>query len=698
MLTGKRAFEGEDVSEVFAFIITKEPDGGALPPDVPPAIRKLLHRCLQKDRRKRLADIADAKLEIEEVISAPAAAGAPVAPLLIATRLSRLWILITALVLTTAAVTAAVMWDLAGNEPLVSRRAQRFTVAFPGSVSYPDSDAGFAVSPDGELLVSPVIENGRRLLYTRRMDRIDMTPIRGTEGAYAPFFSPDGQWIAFFTDPGAGRGTLRKVPLHGGAPIEIAPAPSPAGGVWAKDDTIIFASGTRVAGGLKRVSANSGKPVELTKLRANEVRHGWPDVLPDGDTILFSVISGKTPSDAAGYLAAVSLKTGEIRTIVESGRYGRYAASGHLVYAVESVLLAVPFDLRQLRTAGPPVPFIHDLRFERGGLLPSPTFAISPTGFLIHANPVAEAQRTLVWIDRFGREKALGTPPRRYASARLSPDGTRVALDVREQRNDIWVWNIDRKTLTPVTSGPDIDRFPIWSFDGKHILFGSPRNNTTDNIYSHAADGTGDTVRMTENAEAQHYPQSFAPDGSLIYTERSLQGRVTNLQMRTATGDTRLLLRTQVRIGSAEVSPDGRLLAYASDDTGTMEVYVRPFPNVESERVLISTGGGFRPVWGPNGRELFYLVGTSPDPVAVMAATVEPSSPIRASAARKLIEGTLFYASSANILRTYDISADGQRFLMIKDANQPNDADQASALTVVVNLFDELTHVAPPRE
>jgi serine/threonine-protein kinase len=363
------------------------------------------------------------------------------------------------------------------------------------------------------------------------------------------------------------------------------------------------------------------------------------------------------------------------------------------MYTQDRTLMAVPFDAGKVRTMGPAVPVVQNVRVERG-VFPGSGFAVSSSGFLIHANPSADdsQQHILVWVDRSGREEPLRAPPRRYASARLSPDGTRIALDVRQDENDIWVWSLDRATLTPVTAGPDLERFPIWSPDGKRVVFGSPRNNRADNVYSQAADGTGTIDRMTTNESAQQSPQTFLPDGSLLFAEWTTEG--TNLQTLSTTGDIRLLFRTPYRIASAEISPDGRLLAYASNDTGRTEVYVRPFPNIEGQRVLISTGGGFRPVWSPNGGELFYVVGTSPDPVSVMAASVESRSPIKMSSPRKLIEGA-FESSAANTMRTFDVSPDGRRFLMIKNANPASGDIQPASLTVLVNWFEELNRLAP---
>jgi serine/threonine-protein kinase len=694
MLTGRAAFGGEDVTDVLAFIITKEPDTTALPQKAPPAIRKLLLRCLQKDRKKRLADIADARLDIEEaIVASDAFDPSLVYPASAGLSLGRLPSMIV-VALTTTLVTGAIVWFARRDTPPQAQPIQRFTVTLPHDVTYREVDGSFAISPDGSVLVFPALSGGRRSLYARRIDQLEAKPIAGTEDAYAPFFSPDGEAIAFITDPGQARGTLKRISLHGGPPTTVTAAPRFGGGMWVSHDRIIFGTGG-TEGGLKSVSVSGGQPVQLTTLGANQDAHMWPEMMPDGDTILFSVLSsGLQRGDRSWHIAAVSLTTGQVRTIIESGYHARYVRSGHLVYKLDRTLMAVPFDLRRMQTIGRSVSIVDDVGPDRGYLQGGGNFTVSSTGFLVHAMPSNTVdQQTLVWIDRQGREQPLSAPPRRYASARLSPDGTRIALDVREQDSDIWVWSLERSTLTPVTSGRQIDRCPIWSADSKRILFGSPRGNPTDNIHAQAADGSGEATRLTRSTTARQSPQSFARDGSLVYIEESPQ-EGSDLYVLSPSGESRPLLRTPSRELSAEVSPDGRWLAYASNESGETQVYVRPFPKTESSRFPVSTDGGFRPAWSRSGRELFYVVGTSPDPVSVMAVSVEPGDTFRAGNPVKLFEGP-YSSSSGNALRTYDISTDDQRFLMIKEGQTTGGARESS-FTVVLNWFDELKRVAPP--
>ena len=379
------------------------------------------------------------------------------------------------------------------------------------------------------------------------------------------------------------------------------------------------------------------------------------------------------------------------RTIIEQGFHAHYVPTGHIVYLLGGNLMAVPFDAGRLEVTGPAVPVVEGVRGRttQGEF----GFAVSPTGFLVYApgSVVENAKRMLVWVDRKGREEPLGAPLRSYAYARLSPDGARVALDIRDQENDIWTWDLARQTLTRLTFNPGADGGPVWTPDSLRIVFWSDRGGTSNNLHWVAADGTGQPERLTEGPNAQ-VPTGVLPDGKrLIFYETDPKTN-NDLQMLTLDGDRRAapLVRTQYSEMNGQVSPDARWLAYQSNESGQDEVYVRPFPNVEGGRWQASTGGGIKPLWARNGRELFYLSGSGS--VRLMSVPVQSGTSFSAGTPQVLFEGKYF---SGNAGRTYDVSPDGQRFLMIKDAAATT-SSAPSQFVVVLNWFEELKRLAPP--
>jgi serine/threonine-protein kinase len=376
--------------------------------------------------------------------------------------------------------------------------------------------------------------------------------------------------------------------------------------------------------------------------------------------------------------------------------------------------MAVPFDLDRLAVSGAPVPLIEGIGTTMRG---NASFAVSPSGFLIYSKatgaPVS-SPRTLVWVDRAGREEPFGTP-RQYYYPRVSPDGSRIALDIREgdslrpgaSNADIWIWDVTRQVLTPLTTDVGDDQYPVWSPDSKRILFSSIGGTRPGGIYMQAADGTGQAERIIERTQASA-PYSFTPDGSqfvLRHTEPSTSDDIVLVTMpRRSAGQTteaRLvpLIHSAFAENNAEISADGRWIAYQSNESGRNEVYVRPFPNVDSGRTQVSRDGGTRPVWSRDGAELFYLRGVSPDPIQLFRVPMRfDGGALAAGQPQRLFEGVYFaVASPAARGRTYDVMPDGKRFVFVKDAKpQPAASEPAVPFEVVVNFFDELRRIAPP--
>jgi len=485
--------------------------------------------------------------------------------------------------------------------------------------------------------------------------------------------SPDGQWVGF-----ADGQTLKKIAITGGPAITICELAAFLGGAsWAADDTIIFSYRAQDQG-LWRVSAGGGDPEPLTTPDQQKGEaHGRPDILPGEEVVLFDSVPASGLEDAQ--ILGLNLQTGEQKILIRGGTNPRYAASGHLVYAVAGALRAVRFDPDSLHVIGNPVPIMESVKIETGG---TASFALARDGTLVYIQDVTQSpQRTLVWVDRQGREEPINIPPRGYVYPRISPDGTRVALDIRnsQQEGDIWVWDLARETLSRLTFGPGISRTPVWLPDGRRLAFLSDRGGPTTNLYWQAADATGAAERLT-NSSQQHVPSSISPDGTRLVF-RTGAGASLDMEMLSLGGErqTTPLLRTRFIEQNGEVSPDGRWLAYESNESGQFQIYVRPFPGVDRGRWQVSTTGGTRPMWARNGRELFYLAPTG----ALMAVSVEAAPSFSAGSPTRLFEGPYFEVlrtldTSQIVGRTYDISPDGRRFLMIKDVTRAGRSARAA--------------------
>ena len=584
MLTGKRAFAGEGLSDTLAYVLTKEPEWDALPADLSPTLRMFFTSCLEKDPKRRLPDIGVVRLAMDgafEIIATQQ--GAVSQP--VGWRLSTGMAVAAAILL--SVITGVAVWRVARSAE-TPRPIVRFSVPLPPGDLLTDTGRNFvALSSDGTRLVYSA--NGK--LYVRAMDQTGATPVQGTEGgARNPFFSPNGEWLGFWAG-----GQLKKVTIGGGAPVNLCAAPNPPWGArWEANDTVVF--GDREAGVMK-VSADGGTPVVLIPMDG-EVVYG-PQVLPGEKTVLFTLGDNTNWDDAQ--IVVHSLETGERKVLIERGRDARYVPTGHLVYVLDGTLLAVPFDVEELEVTGGAIPVAVGV-MTAGSITGAAHFSVSDTGALVYARGGDPADRTLVWVNRDGEEEELLAEPRAYTYPRISPDGDRVAVWVQDQESDIWIWDFARETLTRLTFAPGRDSNPVWTPDGKKVAFASDRDGPA-NLYWKAADGTGAVERLTESENAQ-FPSSFTPDGrQLVFHEG--QG-VVNLGVLSLESSPKPLLESKFSERDGEISPDGRWIAYRSDASGQDEIYVRPFPKLDDGQWLISRGGGTRPMWAPDSRELFY--------------------------------------------------------------------------------------------
>ncbi|MDA2928116.1 protein kinase, partial [Acidobacteria bacterium AH-259-G07] len=669
MLTGQQAFSGEDASEILAVVIAKEPDLGQLSSKTPVRMRELIERCLRKDRKMRVPDIADARISIQEYQADPSAYEVDVAAtsqLADKRHVVPSWML--GVMTIALLISLVVLWP--ATSPAGPPSLGRFAVTAPGR--FRDGHTpNVALSPDGARVVFAAVRGGIPQLYERPMDRLEATPMPGTEDGHNPFFSPNGQWVGFFADR-----KLKKVSLLGGRPQVLCEAPSSHGGTWGPDDTIYFSPSHNSA--LSKVSAAGGTPEALTSLDASrgESAHSWPQVLPGGRQILFTISKGSV-LDAS--IAVESLETGERRILLE-GFYARYVPTGHLVYAQGESVLAVQFDVEHLEVTGAPVPVLDGVRFARQG---AAEFAVSEAGLLAYRPAGTDAgSGELVWVDREGSAQLISEISRSYwASPRLSPDGKRVAIRIGRESSDIWVYELARDTLTRLTFEGS-NEFPIWTPDGQRVAFTSRRDGGQGNLFWKRADGTGQAERLTTSSNLQ-IATAFSPQGEVLifaeYDSRSL----FDIWMLPLDGEPRSFLHTPFQELKAVVSPDGRWMAYHSNESGQREVYVQAYPEPGS-KWKISTDGGTNPVWAPDGRELFYR-----NQKKMMALAIESVGEFRPAKPRLLFEGQ--YRASG--YRDYDIAPDGQRFLMIKEGVQTGETRQE--IIVVLNWFEELKRLVP---
>jgi len=672
-LSGRLAFPGDTVSDNIAAILAREPDPQALPETTPPKIRDLLRRCLQKDPSRRPRDIGDLRIEIEEALSAfsvHAVAPLPERP----ARRGVWWPLAAILVLSVAITGVIAFWMGRGFRQAPPSASPRLTLALPAKTPLaPDLPTrSIALSPDGQTFVYVASVGGATQLYLRALNQFEPTPMPGTEGASNPFFSPDGQWVAF-----AASGKLKKVAITGGAALTICGDMGTfRGGTWLPDNTIVFSP--QAVGGLYRVSAAGGALQPLTKSEKGE-GHRWPEFLPGGQQVLFTVWRG---SIEASRVAVVSLKTGERRILLEGGSYSLYAPTGHLVYARTAGLLAVPFDLQRLQVTGSPVPIQDGVMTQLPGHAQA---SLSADGTLVYVpGGLQEAERSLLSMNRKGQAQPLLQTRRAYENPRISPDGRRLAARITAATADIWVHEIGRESLTRLTFEA-ANWMPVWTPDGKRIAFSSTKAGGPPNLYWTRADGSGGLERLTTSDQPQ-FPGSWSPDGKFFAFIESFANTGWDIMILPLEGDRKPkpFLQTQFTELAPALSPDGRWLAYQSNESVRNEVYVQPFPG-PGGKWQISTDGGTHPVWSRNGREIFYRNGAK-----VYAVAVQPASGFSFGKPTLLFEAPYTYASSPS--PNYDVTLDGQHFVMIKAEEGQASVTQVN---VILNWFEELKRRVP---
>ncbi len=669
MATGKKAFEGKTQASVMAKILEVDPPPmSSLQPVTPPMLDRVVKKCLAKDPDKRWQTAGDLHDELKWIEEGGSESSVPTSVTAIpAVPMWRRAIPLALALVVGAIITGIAVWNLRSPAP---PSVTRFALTLPPTEQFTGLNSGtVALSPDGTNLVYAANQQ----LFLRSMDSLETYPIPGTEGAVSPFFSPDGQWIAFFADR-----KLKKVSLDGGQPLTLSDTGGGMGN-WGPNDTIIFTLGP--GSGLLQVSAAGGTPQDLTTLdTANgEGAHISPEILPDGKAFVFTARSG-----GGDRIVVQDFENGERRVLIQEGTSAHYVATGHLVYVRERTLLAVPFDLASLEVTGAPVPFIEGVM--QGPASRHAAISISRSGSLVYVPGEAQgAVNTLVWVDRTGAVELLGAPPQGYGNPRLSPDGQRIAVQITGGTTDVWVYDITRQTLTRLTFEGDNNLLPIWTPDGERITFRSNRGGGPGNLYWKPADGSGTAERLT-TSEFLDNASSWSPDGKVLSFYSAGGSRDLRMLQMEGERQPRPFLQTQFHEAAAVFSPDGNWLAYVSNESGQNEIYVQPFPGPGGKR-QISTGGGTEPAWPRNGRELFYR---NNDQMLAVEVTTTPT--FSAGNPKLLFEGDFQLGSAARA--SYDVTADGQRFLMIQQEGG-SDSEAPAQINVVLNWFEELKERVP---
>ena len=689
MVTGCRAFQGASNLSMASAVLEKDPDPiRALKPSTPPALDRAIRVCLAKDPEDRWQTARDLTRELKWIAGAGSQAEGPAS--LVSRRKVRervAWL--AALVL--ISVVAALGWRRAANIAPPRMPMQLSVETTPGSIFDRFKGAQLALSPDGIRIVAAEYEPaGNWHLAVRRFDHGQFVPIAGTDNARWPFFSPDGEWIAFFAD-----GKLKKIPILGGAPVTLCDVHgSPFGASWGDDGTIVAAF-NEGSTGLVRIPSGGGAPTPLTQLGTKdvEIRHAWPQVLPGSHEVLFTIYHTDPSLEGDitdGDVGVVVQKTGERKPVHHGGFRSRYLSSGHLVYLRENTLWAVPFDLGRLAVTGNPQPVLEEVN--------GVDFDVSSTGTLAYVSSRMELSDpyAIWWMDGAGQTTPLHATPGLYENLRFSPDGKRLAFELATSgsRSDIWVKDLERDTTSRLTHPPGRNNTPLWTPDGESIVFDS-NSQPASGLYWVPADGAGEAQRLTDGKAVFQTAGSVSPDGKRLafYQADADSGRY---QIWTAPieGD-----RDHPRLGKAEqfsrnsasehdpaFSPDGRWLAYASNESGTEELYVRHFPGPGSKS-QVSTGGGLNPIWSRTERKLFFL---TPD-WRIMVAGYSTDGGLFVSAKPQVWSQK--HLAFLGGCYPYDLAPDGKRFAVVLNPDVTGEPGRkpTDSITILLNFFDELS-------
>jgi eukaryotic-like serine/threonine-protein kinase len=693
-LSGKMAFEGDTVSDTIAAILDRDPDWSTLPADTPRAVRQLIRRCLEKDPRQRLRDIGDARLELENLIRNPSDEITPEA----AAEQTTTWRKRTRSALAAAALlaiaSAGLIWyaltrpDAAAGD----NRVSRFTVDLPkepwmvGMV--PTFNSNIALSPDGKLLALTPLPGP---VYIRRLDGLQNEPLEVTKSPNfrgAPLFSPDGLSISFIEGNGiiSKRRPVLKAALSGGAAVTLTDYDNFHGGDWAADGWIYWTAS--YPGGIVRMRDSGGpsEPVTQLDVKSGERSHRFARLLPSGEALIYTVAFEGIDSYDDARIDLWDFKTKQKKTLITGGTSPMYSPSGHIVYARAGKLFAVPFDVSRREVTGSPFEVLDDVMMSRN--TGAAHFTISARGDLAYAPGRAEgAERSLVWVDRAGKAEPLPLKPASYLYPRLAPDGRSMAVEIEGPNHDFYFYDFARTVLSKVTTD-GMSHNPVWSPDGKRLAYRSWQAGGMT-MWAMNADRSAAAERLDPKGTRQS-PVSFSPDGKFLTFDQK-DGETDDdawILPIGGGGEARPIARTTSGEGGAKFSPDGQWVAYSSTESGKPEIYVQPFPGL-GPKIQISNAGGTDPVWRRMGGELYYRAGKKMMSVSVDTRGAE----LRASAPKMLFEGPYYEGTGASCemggpsSANYDVTPDGQRFLMVRDLT---DTIAGMQVVVVLNWAEEL--------
>jgi len=692
-LTGKRAFQGETITETLASILKDEPDLSPLPPDTPTNVKALIRRCLQKNARNRLHDIADARIEIEEASPAPAEKSA------VNRRFPLGWILAVGVPLLLAGILIRpLIWKSKGSSPAIAPVASIIKLAPGYSLDGIRADIEFnwpsrtamAISSDGRFIVYCAVNDAapgkeRPRLFLRRIDELEASPIAGTDGGIAPFLSPDDRWVGFWTDR-----KLKKVPIEGGMPQEICEANAFLGASWGADDRIVFADPTRHFG-LSAVAVSGGKPEILTEPdKAREERdHRLPSCLPNTQGILFTIM--REAGDLNPRVALFNNKTREWKILLYDASDARFVPTGHLVFLRRAVLMAVPFSLSDLKLAGQAVsirPNIMQKLNSPGDNSGAGQFSLSKSGSLLYApgGIIPDWNNSLAWVDRKGNDEPATSKLAHNYLPRLSPDGKKIVYQTLGTKKEIWICDTSRDMSYPLIS-EGRSWSPLWTPDGRRVIFGWRGSSLSSGVFTIPSDGSAPKEQLFSCPlpERTYVLNSLSPDGTLLAFVDYGENQTDILLYSFTSQGIKLFMATEHNECFPSFSPDGRWLAYGSDREGPLEVYVSPSSGLGGA-VKVSRNGGTEPGWARTGKQMFYRSGAQMWVVDVQTGTdFSPGKP------RLLFESTKFGGSTYQ--RCWDISLDDQRFLMVKREERP--VKPVTEMILIQNWLEELKRLVP---
>jgi eukaryotic-like serine/threonine-protein kinase len=699
MVAGRKAFEGKSQASLIAKILESDPPSmSSLQPMTPPALDRIVKKCLAKNPDARWQSAADLATELQWVSEPLTAVGLGSAAS--STTRSLVWLWATLAIIASAlAAIAGVGWWRATRpieRPLIRMSAALIAGQRMSSGTSYEIDGtllanhvpgtSLALSPDGSRLVATTLgSDGRQRLAVRRLDQDRFDPLPGSEDATAPFFSPDGEWIAFFAN-----GKLKKMPVEGGSPATLCDAGNFPSGSWGEDGTIVVALGLNEP--LSRVPSAGGAPTAVTKLENGETVHERPQVLPGGASVLFTARTGVGAENAR--IDVMSLRTHERKTVIRGGEIGRYVQSsggrGYLIYLGGQTLFAAPFDLASGTVTGTAkrivgdVSTIHSTRGE---------FDVSQTGTFVYIGGPEDPERSIFWLDQTGRTEPLHAESGFYSGLRFSPDGTRLVF-VRSAawrgQSDLWVQDLQRGTVDRLTSLPGFNISPVWSPDGGHIMFSQGSQGASAGEYWVRSDGAGQPQKLDGTAG---YPISFSPDGKLVALINGNPFTAMQISVASLEGPP-----DQPRLGSVKAiasvrgfpmpvfSADGRWIAYASGETGKSQIYVEPFPG-PGGKVSISIDGGTFPAWSPNGRELFFL---DPSRRIMVVDYTTRAGQFVAGQPRLWSPHPILLTMGGGPFQPYALAPNGKRFAVMLYPDGSAESRRPLHLTFLLNFADEL--------